>query len=157
MQQHATRRLLAFAIDRQRFAVDIGDVQEILRAVALARLPEAPTILEGLIDLRGTVVPMLDIRSRFRLPPKGLEPADHFVIVRANGRTVGLRVDRALDLLILDNRDIDDIGEVAATSEYVSGVARLRSGLVLIHDLGTFLSEAESEALDGVVAGGVPS
>lgn len=148
---------LAFAIGDQRFAIGVDDVQEIVRAVSLARLPDVPAIVEGLIDLRGSVIPVLDIRSRFRLPSRAVEPADHLVIARAKGRVVGIRVDRAIDVLTLGEHDIDEIGAVAPASHYVAGVARLRNGLVLIHDLRTFLSDAEAESVSAVVERGMPS
>lgn len=155
--QHDATKFLAFAIGDQRFAIRVGDVQEIVRAVSLARLPKAPAIVEGVIDLRGTVIPVLDIRSRFRLPPKPVEPADHLVVARTKERVIGIRVDRAIDLLALREHDIDDIGTVAPTSDYVAGVAKLRDGLLFIHDLRTFLSDAEAEALMDVVEEGMPS
>jgi purine-binding chemotaxis protein CheW len=79
MQDFPTQFLIV-TIASQRFGIRADDVQAIIRAVRLARLPKAPPIIEGVIDLRGTVVPVLDIRSRFRLPSKRLDPADHFII-----------------------------------------------------------------------------
>ena len=155
--QYSPTKFLAFAIGDQRFAINVDDVQEIVRAVGLARLPKGPAIVEGLIDLRGTVIPVLDIRSRFRLAAKAVEPTDHLVVARAKERVVGIRVDRALDILTLQEQDIDDISVVAPTSDYVAGVARLRNGLVLIHDLKTFLSDAEAEAVTELVDEGMPS
>jgi purine-binding chemotaxis protein CheW len=148
---------LTFAIGTQRFGIPIADIQEIIRAVSLTQLPKAPRIIEGLIDLRGAVIPVLNIRSRFQLPPKAIEPADHLVIARARQRVVGIRVDRAIAVIAMDERVVDDIGAVAPTCEYVAGVAKLPDGLVLIHDLATFLSAAEAETLDAFVEEGLPS
>jgi purine-binding chemotaxis protein CheW len=153
--QLSSSKFLTCAIGGQRFGIRVEDIEEIVRAVRIARIPKAPPVIEGLIDFRGTVIPVLDIRSRFKLPPKSVEPGDHLVIARAKERVIGLRVDSAIDVLTLREHDIDDIGAVAPTSEYVAGVARLPDGLVLIHDLATFLSDAEAETLIAVVEEGL--
>jgi purine-binding chemotaxis protein CheW len=146
--QSAPASFLTFTVGDQQFGIRVDDVREIVRAVELARLPKAPAVIEGLIDLRGAVIPVFDIRLRFRLPPRGVEPADHIVIAQAKERVVGIRVDRATDILALPDTDIDDMNTLVPASEYVAGVARLPEGLVLIHDLATFLSDAEAAALD---------
>jgi purine-binding chemotaxis protein CheW len=90
--------ILVFEVARQRFGVLSADVRELLRTVTVVPLPKAPAIVEGIIDVRGTIVPVLDIRSRFRLPGKAAEHSDHLLVARAGERLVALRVDRALDL-----------------------------------------------------------
>jgi purine-binding chemotaxis protein CheW len=122
--QDSSAKFLTFAIASQRFGIRVEDVQEIVRAVRLAHLPKAPLVIEGLIDLRGTVIAVLDIRSRFGLPSKAVAPADHLIIARARERVVGIRVDRAMDVLTLRERDIGDISDIAPTSEYIAGVAK---------------------------------
>jgi len=154
---HSSAKLLTFAIDRQRFAIGADFIQEVVRAVRLAQIPDAPRIVEGLIDLRGTVVPVLDIRARFRLPRKALAPPDHIVIAQARGRTVGLRVDRALGVIDVSDADIAAIDGLTPAGDLISGVAKLPDGLLFIHDLATFLSEAEAQSLDELVAEGRPS
>src|SRR5262249_46332656 len=110
-------------------------------------LPRAPDVIEGVINVRGGVIPVLDIRGRFRLPAKPLEPADHFVIAQIGERRVALRVDRALDLVQLAATDLEEARGLVPGVEYVTWVAKRPDDLVLIHDLRTFLSRAESAAL----------
>jgi purine-binding chemotaxis protein CheW len=150
------QQILAFEIGGQRFAVALGDVREIVRAVQLSRLPKAPAIVEGVFNLRGTLVPVLDIRARFGLQAKAIEPADSLVVARTDGRIVALRVDHVIDLLTLNEDEIEGVQQHAPGSDYVAGVAKLPDGLVLIHDLATFLSVAETASLDtslGAMAG----
>ncbi len=145
-------QILVFRVQEQRFGLLAADVQELQRAVTIVPLPKAPAVVEGLIDVRGTLVPVFDIRGRFRLPAKEVGPLDHLVIARAKGRLVALRVDRVLDLVAVDDRDIRDPHALVSGTDYVAGVARLEGGLVLIHDLATFLSEAEAADLDAAIA-----
>jgi purine-binding chemotaxis protein CheW len=140
--------LLTFEIWRERFGIAVADVREVVRAVSIARLPKAPAVVEGVVNVRGSIVPALDIRARFNLPPKVLEPSDHFVIAFAKRRLVAIRVDRVTDLIKLGRGDVEDLTVAVPGSQLVAGVAKLHDGLLLIHDLATFLSVSEAEALD---------
>ncbi len=142
-----TTQVLVFEVGGRRFGLPAAVVREVVRAVETLPLPKAPAVVEGVINVRGKVVPVLDVRGRFRLPPKPLEPADHLIIARAGGRVVALRVDRATDLVRLDAADVEEARGIVPGAEYVTWVAKLPNELVLIHDLETFLSRAESAAL----------
>jgi purine-binding chemotaxis protein CheW len=154
---HASAELLTFSVGGQRFAIEAGQVVEVVRAVHLARLPKAPAVLEGLIDWRGAVASVLDIRLRFRLPAKPIEATDHIVIARANARLVGIRVDCALGVVAVPEQAIEAIGGIAPASDYLAGVVKLPDGLLLIHDLATFLSAAETDALDEAIGQEIPA
>ena len=91
-----------FEVAGQRYALRSLDVREVVRAVTMVPLPKAPPIVEGIIDVRGTVVPVLDIRTRFRLPAKPAAHTDHLIIAWAGHRLVALRADRALGLVQID-------------------------------------------------------
>ncbi len=140
--------LLTFDLGGQRCAIALGDVIEVVRMVAMARLPDAPPLVEGIVNLRGRVVPVLDLRARFGLAPKTIDLSDHLVIARAGVRLVAIRVDHARALVEVGPGDVE---AAASTGNAVAGVAKLSDGLVLIHDLVTFLSAAEGERLDAAV------
>jgi hypothetical protein len=91
------RAILVFEIGGRRFGLPAAEVRELLRAVTILPLPLAPDVVEGIINVRGTVVPVLDIRARLRLPAKAAEPSDHLIVVEPGGRPVVLRIDRALN------------------------------------------------------------
>ncbi len=141
------KEFLVFELGSQRYGLPVADVIETVRAVTITALPQAPPIVEGILNFRGRVVPVLDIRSRFHQRPKEMEIHDHLILARAGERQVALRVDRATDLVRVLDQDVEEAKKVVPGLEYISGVARLSDGLVLIHDLGTFLSEAESLGL----------
>lgn len=148
--------LLIFQIEDARYGLALRNVQEVLRAVAITRLPSAPSAIEGVINLRGQLAPVFNLRRRFGLPEKNVEPSEQFIIAWAGDRTVALRVECVLGMAEVDSTDIADVKDVAPQAEYVSGVAKLPDGLVLIHDLQTFLSHAETEALDRALAAAGP-
>jgi purine-binding chemotaxis protein CheW len=131
--------VLVFAIDGQRHGLPASDIQELLRAVAVVAVPEAPAGVEGVIDLRGQVVPVLSARELFRRAPRPLQPSDHFIVLRCAGRLVALRVDRALDLVQVDATNVEQGEGMLSGAGRVVWVARLPDGLVPIHDLGILL------------------
>jgi purine-binding chemotaxis protein CheW len=125
----------------------------VARAVAIEPLPGSPSIVEGVINVRGALVPVVDIRARFCLPPRALTPDQHLIIARTGPRLVALRVDRARDLIAVDQDAIEASDRVAPGLEHVVGVARLADGLLLIHDLESFLSLDEARQVDGALIG----
>lgn len=145
-------KIVLFEVARQRFAALLSDVVEVLRAVTITRLPKAPAVIEGIINLRGAVIPVLDIRARFGLPERAVEPTDQLVIVRAGGRVAALHVDRTIDLVRLDRNTIQDAKDILPDPAHIAGVAKLRDGLVLIYDLQAFLTEAETDEFDRALA-----
>ncbi len=151
--------VLTFDLAGQQYGLLASEVVEVQRVVRMARLPRCPVVVEGVIDLRGKLAPVLDVRSRFGLPPRPLELSDHLVIARVprtaggtgpppDARVVAIRVDRALDLLRVAPERIEDARRAVPGAAYVAGVAKLPDGLVLIHDLRTFLSLDEERELD---------
>jgi purine-binding chemotaxis protein CheW len=144
---------VVFEIDARRYGIALAVTREILRAASIVPLPKAPAIIEGVINVRGVVVPVLDIRKRFRLSPKPLDPSDQFVVARANERTVALRVDRVIGLSEIAAEDIEEAAMISPAAEYVAGIATLPDGLVMLHDLATFLHKAETRDTDAACAG----
>ena len=142
------REVLVFELGGQRYGLPTLDVTELVRAVTITRLPDAPAFIEGVVNVRGRVLPVLDIRARFHLPAKPLDPSDHFIVASAGARGVILRVDRAMHLALVDDSSVQAAQALGTSATYVAGVAKLDGGLVLIHDLATFLSAAEAASLD---------
>lgn len=140
--------IITFELNEHRYGLPLADVCEVLALPTIVPLPKAPMIVEGVINLRGTVVPVMDIRRRFGLPAKAPHPADHLLVAWARARRVALRVDRVVDLQPVDPSDIDEADAISPRAEYLVGVARQRNGLVLLHDLGSFLADAEESELD---------
>ncbi len=117
-------------------------------AVEITPLPKAPEIVLGLINIRGRIVPVLNIRRRFRLPDRETELTDHFIIADTSKRTVALPADSSSGVIQIFEGEITEATDILPALEYVKGVVKLKDGLLLIHDLETFLSLEEETALD---------
>jgi purine-binding chemotaxis protein CheW len=149
--------LLVFDLDGQRYGLPASDVQELLRAVAVVPLLEAPAGVEGVINLRGRVVPVLSGRACFRRPHRPLDPADHFIVARGGDRLVALRVDRALDLVQLDSSAVERGDRVLPGAATAGWVARLPDGLVPVHDVQSLLARPEYTGLEERLARAEPA
>ncbi len=138
---------LVFELDGQRYGVAAHAVREVTRAVQTVNVPASLPHVEGALDYRGEIVAALDIRRRFGLPARPVALADHLIVAAAGGRTVAIRVDRADSVSEIRDEDITPVTGTLPGAGPVAGIARTGDGLVLIHDLGTFLSDAEAQAL----------
>lgn len=114
---------LVFEVGGRRYGLAAFEVVELVRVVAVVPLPAAPGWVEGVVNLRGRVVPVLDLRDRLGLPAKGVELSDQLLVARGREFPVALRIDRALDLgrpevgpgrvALLDGGDLAPVLEVA--------------------------------------------
>jgi purine-binding chemotaxis protein CheW len=149
-------RWVVFGLDAGRYALPLAVVERIVRAVQITPLPLAPPVVLGAIDVEGHVLPVFNLRRKFRLPERTVEPADQFLIARAAQRTVVLVIDAAHGVLERPAADMIDAMHIAPTLGHVRGVIPLEDGLVLVHDLEVFLSSEEARALDEAMSQDIP-
>jgi purine-binding chemotaxis protein CheW len=126
----------------------LAAVERIVRAAQITPLPLAPAIILGALNLAGAVLPVFNVRHRFRLPERSIEPQDQFLIARTAHRTVVLVIDQAQGVFELPAAAAIDATSITPNPGQFSGVLRLEDGLVLIQDLELFLSPDEAHGLD---------
>jgi purine-binding chemotaxis protein CheW len=141
-------QLVVFHLDEQRYALPLAVVERIVRAAAVTSLPKAPSIVLGVIDVAGRMLPVLNLRRRFHLPEREISPTDEFLIAQTAWRTVVLVVDEAQGVSECPPGAIIGSAQIVPGLEHIQGIVKLDDGLVLIHDLETFLSLDEARALD---------
>lgn len=134
-----------------RIAVPISAVEEIIRAVALTPVPAAPPIIEGALNLRGALLPVIDLRTRLKLPRRAIDPSDYLIVLRLHGRRAVVRVDDADEVAEIDEGAI--VAPAALTRaleglDGMTGVAPRPDGALIIYDPSAFLSQAETDATD---------
>jgi len=127
-------------------------VQQIVRAVAIVPLPGAPPIVEGAVNVRGTVVAVVDVRARLGLPTCALDPDQFLVLVTAGSRTLAIRVDEVDDLVDVPDGDVTMQSELSPALRRLSGLAARADGVLALYDVEAFVSQAEAEALDAALA-----
>lgn len=143
-------RLLVFSLDGGKYAVDFRTVETVLRAVAVTRLPNAPEIVMGVFSLRGRIIPVLDIRQRFGLAVRAIDPGDCLIVAKTSRFSVALSAEAMLGVS-------EDPGPSIAPESilpglrHVRGVKRVGADLILIQDLDGFLSLDEEGILEGAL------
>ena len=143
--------LVLFTLDEQRYALYLHAVTRVVRTVEIVPLPKAPEIVRGVVNVQGQVIPVVDIRKRFRLPEQEMEVSDQLIIASASRRPVALVVDAVEGVMELSNQKMIPPEEILPGTEYIEGVIKLEHGLVLIHDLDKFLSLEEDQKLDAAL------
>ncbi len=141
-------RLVVFLINEQRYALHLSAAERIVRAVELTALPKAPEIVLGVINMHGQIIPVINIRERFHLPEKEIDPGDQLLIAHTSTRTVALVVDAVLSVMERDSEEVISMQNVVPGTEFVEGAIGLPDGMILIHDLDKFLSMDEEIALN---------
>jgi purine-binding chemotaxis protein CheW len=153
--QHSLRdNIVIFALDEPRYALYLSAVERVVRAVEITPLPSAPEIVTGVINVQGRILPVLDIRKRFRLQVREMKPDDRFIIARTPRRQMALVVDSVVGVHELTELETVSAKQALPFTQYLKGVAKLEDNLVLIHDLDQFLSLDEEQVLDSALVKG---
>lgn len=145
--------ILVFDIDEQSFGVRSVDVIEVLRAATLSKLPQAPKAIDGVLNLRGQVVPVLDTRSALGLEQRPLQHTEHLLVVQAGEHVVALRADRARDLLRLSPDTTSEPESDRSSGELIDMVAKTSQGLVHVIDPRRLLTAGQTASLVMALAG----
>lgn len=137
-------KYLAFRLDGQLYGISIAGVISILQVQPTTSMPELPHYVKGIINLRGNVLPILDINMRFGKPEKEYTDRTCFVIVSIEGTDVGLVVDEVQEVLTVgDDRIAPPPTGTEGNGRYVSGIAKLEQGMMLILDCKRILSDSD--------------
>ncbi len=139
---------MTFRIGGQDFGVEILDVNEIVGLQTITEVPDVPNYVKGMINLRGTVIPVIDVRLRFGMEPREYDPRTCVVVVTVEGATVGLVVDRVNEVGAFPEGTISappSGGERKLGSEYISGMGKHGEHVTILLDTGKLLYENQEK------------
>lgn len=143
-------QLVSFRLGKEEFAVDILKIQEINRLVEITRVPKSPMFVEGVINLRGKVIPVIDLRKKLALSNEERNDETRIVVMDIRKRIVGLIVDSVSEVLRAPARSVEPpppmLGGI--DSEYIKGVCKLEDRLLILLDVNKLLSMEEAEMLE---------
>lgn len=147
-----SQQLAVFTLGALDYALDIMTIRQIIRPLPIRPVPRAPAFVEGVIELRGQVFPVVDLRRRFGLEPEASSRSAKFIIVQLGQRTLGLVVDRVLGVHRVRKDEIRPAPEWSDGGEapVFSGVCRREDRLVLILDLAALLNRGEALRLQAL-------
>ena len=147
-------QIVVFELGDERYGLDIATVYEIIRHQPITAVPQAPAFVEGVINLRGRIIPVVDLRDRFGMTEGDLTKASRIVVCEAAGTRVGLVVDGVSEVLMIAADAIEPTPEVAAgvDAAYLRGIAKLGERLIILLDLNGLFADADVDALAAATA-----
>ena len=145
-----TIQVVSFKLGSEEYGVDIAQVQEINRMVAVTHVPRAPEFMEGVINLRGQLIPIIDLRTRFGMPRAEHTKNTRIVVTEIGTKRVGMVVDSVSEVLRLPVDQIEPAPEMISgvDTEYIRGVGKIDDRLIILLDLGKIVSGAERRELE---------
>ena len=150
-------QFVVFAVAGEEYCVQILRVQEIIRMVPVTWLPRKPSYVIGVLNLRGEIIPVIDLRLKFGLPKKNYTKFTRILIVQIGEKLVGMVVDAVEEVLEVREDQMEsepDMISSGQTSDYIHGIAKIGERVVILLELNKVLSEEDVLALSKVTAGG---
>lgn len=136
-QENELLQLVTFGIGEEEFGIDILKVQEIIRTMAITKVPNSPPYVEGVINLRGKVIPVIDLRGRFNMEFRSHDNHTRIIVIELHGMIIGFVVDEVSEVLRIQSNTVESPPPVVAgiESEYIKGVGKLDDRLLILLDL----------------------
>ena len=136
-QENELLQLVTFAISEEEFGIDILKVQEIIRTMAITKVPNSPPYVEGVINLRGKVIPVIDLRGRFNMESRIHDRQTRIIVIDLHGMIIGFVVDGVSEVLRIQSNTVEPPPPVVSgiESEYIRGVGKLDDRLLILLDL----------------------
>jgi purine-binding chemotaxis protein CheW len=148
----AEQQLVVFALGKEEFGIDISRVREIVRLQNITSVPQSMDFVEGIVNLRGQIVPIVDLCKRFLVADRSeaSETERRIIVVHMSGQNIGVLVDGVSEILRIPDESIEPTPPIVASgisSDFIRGVAKVEGRLIIVLDLDRIFSVEEQEAL----------
>jgi purine-binding chemotaxis protein CheW len=142
-------QLVSFKIGNEEFGINILIVQEIIKTVQITKVPNAPVFVEGIINLRGRIIPVIDLRTRLNLEKKVQDKDTRIIVIEISSKTIGFIVDEVNEVLRIPKSITEPPPEMVTNinSDYITAVGKLDDRLITLIDLEKILSNDEKSQL----------
>jgi purine-binding chemotaxis protein CheW len=154
----AEKQMVLFQLNNETYGLDIATVHEIIRMQPITKVPKAPFYVEGIINLRGRVIPVIDLGERFGLAKKDQDKNNRIVVVNLQDTTMGIIVDAVTEVLSIPVDVIESVSDIVTTSnsDYLDGIANLKDKMVILLKLDRLLFGEEDSLSSFIPTGKVP-
>ena len=146
-------KYLTFSLEKEEYGIEIRNVRDIVEIQNITVIPELPNYMKGVINLRGTVIPIMDMRLRFCIEEREYNDRTCIIIVNINGMLIGLIVDSVQEVIDISDEDIVPPPSVKSgyTSNFISGIGKTESGIKLLIDCEKIFSEDSLEEIENLM------
>lgn len=145
-------RYLTFLVEKESYGIEIKYVTEIIGIQAITKVPELPEYIKGIINLRGKIIPVMDVRLRFKKEPKEYNDRTCIIVIDIREISIGLIVDSVSEVLSITDENIVPPPDVSkgAGNKYIKGIGKVGDDVKLILDCDKLLSDDDTESLAGI-------
>lgn len=154
-EKEGSRQLVNFRIDRKDYALDINKIIEIISFKEVTPIPRLPSFIEGVVELRGMVIPVIDLKKRLGLTLASNVMPNHILIVKIHGTKIGIIVDEVKEVIGVEEGSIQSPPEFFKDkeSEYLMGICKFKDRLILILDVECLFTRGEKDLLGEIKEG----
>lgn len=144
------KQFVVFSLLNEKYAIDIMKVDEIIRMMEITTIPKAEYYIEGIINLRGKVIPVIDLKKKFGLETKEYDKYTRIMVVNIRDKKIGFIVDEVDEVMRIDEDDIDSTSTFTSNinDNFIIGVVKTEKGLIVIIDIEKVVSNEETAGLD---------
>ncbi|MBN2030898.1 purine-binding chemotaxis protein CheW [bacterium] len=151
MMKESNNKFVLFSLEHQQFALSLSMVESIARSVEIIPLPNVPDVVQGIINVHGRIIPVVNIRQRFHFPQKEIDLDDHLIIGRTSKRSVAIMVDDVEDIVEIAKNKIIEQEKILPGLDHIEGAAKIENDVIIIHDLEKCLSMDEELMLNKAI------
>lgn len=146
-------QFVVFKLGEERYGVDILNVNTISELMDITKVPDAPNYVKGIINLRGDIIPVINLKSRFNIPETEIDEETRIIIYAIDGVLIGFLVDEASQVLRIDSKDIESTPVIlrGGDREYISGVAKYENKIIILLDFAKVLNDSEREQIKALL------
>ena len=145
-------QLVIFSLGKEEYGVDIMQVKEIVTYKEPVKVPNTPQFVEGIINLRGEIIPIVNLKKRFNIPGEDIGDQTRVIVMSIDSKKVGFIVDDASEVITINNENIEPAPEIVAGIDrrYITGIGKVEERILIMLDLDKLFSEKEQEALEAI-------
>jgi len=145
----AENQFVVFKLGEEKYGVDILNVAGISEYLKITKVPDAPWFIEGIINLRGDIIPIVNLEKRFNIPIKEIDSESRIIIIKIQGKDIGFLVDEASQVIRIEEQNIEPAPEIirGKEREYISGVGKYENQIVILLDLEKVLNADETKQI----------
>jgi len=150
LKSNETVQVIVFKLGEERYGVDISQVREIIKPTEITRIPNAPDFVEGIINLRGQITTIINLRKRFNMEPVPVDNNTRIIVVEYGDAVIGMMVDAITEVKYLSVSEIEELPQMITSrseARFLKSVGKLPDGLLILIDLNKVLNDEEVDKL----------